>query len=98
MELSSEHALRAWLDYRDMSYADLAGYVGCSKQFIGYLATGKKKTCTPALAERIEQVLLPAPEKRSPTELPLFVPRGYKPVRRRKRRTETVGSAEQAAV
>lgn len=72
MHLTDPDALRDWLNHKGMSYEDLGRAVGCSKQFIGMLATGRKRTCTPALAARIEQVLLAAPCRRSPAEKPLF--------------------------
>ena len=78
MQLASPEALRAWMKHRGMSYADLAGLVGCSKQFIHKLATGQKRTCKPGLAARMEMVLLPPVELRGPGDLPLFVQRGSK--------------------
>jgi transcriptional regulator with XRE-family HTH domain len=88
MELSSPNALRAWMEYKGLrrrdddrpaaGSADLADLVGVSRQFIAMLLTGQKKTVRPDTARRIEQVLLPPLEHRSPTELPLFVERTSK--------------------
>lgn len=78
MQLSSPDALRAWLKHRGYSYADLGRCVGISKQFVGQLATGEKKTCRPEVALLIEKVLLPPQELRGPGDLPLFVERTSK--------------------
>lgn len=93
MELVSPHMLRAWLDHRGLSYADLAQCAGVSKQFIGQLATGKRKTCKPETAARIEQVLLPRPDLRGPNEMPLFRERTAPVARQRRARktSKTVG-------
>lgn len=76
MLLEDPEAFRGWLAVRRISYGDLGRMVGCSKQFISKLANGDKRTCTDELAQRIEQVLLPPPEMRTPRERNLFVPRG----------------------
>lgn len=57
MRLSSPEMLRATMKRRDFSMARLARYAGCSKSMIGHLASGHKKTCTVALAERIAEAL-----------------------------------------
>ena len=75
MRLSSPEALKAYLKHRGLSYAELGQCAGVSKQFIGQLASGQKMTCKPETALRIEKVLMGPPERRSPTELPLFVQR-----------------------
>jgi transcriptional regulator with XRE-family HTH domain len=90
MELSSPNALRAWMEYKGLRQrdddrpgagaAELADLVGCSRQFIYMLLTGAKKTVRPDTARRIEQVLLPPVEHRSPTEIPLFMERSSKPL------------------
>lgn len=42
MKLLSKEALRQFLRFRGMSYADLADRAGCSKSLIGLLATGRR--------------------------------------------------------
>lgn len=78
MYLTDPKRLRDWIDHKGMTYADLARYVGVSRQRIHQLANGVRPTCTPELAAKIEQVLLAAPCRRSPAEEPLFVPRQSK--------------------
>ena len=67
MRLSSPEMLRATMDRRGFTISRLARYAGCSKSMVGHLVSGHKKSCTPALAERIAEAL------DVPTEL-LFVP------------------------
>src|SRR5690606_1383309 len=57
MELTSSDTLKALMAQRGFSYERLARYAGCSKSFISHLVRGRKKTCTPALAERIAEAL-----------------------------------------
>ena len=57
MRLTSPDMLRATMKRRSFSMARLARYAGCSKSMIGHLASGHKKTCTAALAERIAEAL-----------------------------------------
>lgn len=42
VKLLSKEALRQFLRFRGMSYADLADRAGCSKSLIGLLATGRR--------------------------------------------------------
>lgn len=67
MKLQSKETLLALMGQRKFSYGRLARYAGCSKSFISHLTSGRKNTCTPALAERIAEAL------EVPTEI-LFVP------------------------
>lgn len=69
MRLQSPDLLRSLMEdeRRNFSMARLARYAGCSKSFISHLTSGRKKTCTPELAERIAEALS------VPVEL-LFVP------------------------
>jgi transcriptional regulator with XRE-family HTH domain len=68
MRLTSADTLKALMGQRDFSEARLARYAGCSPSFISHLKTGRKRTCTPRLAEAIAEAL------DVPTEL-LFVQR-----------------------
>lgn len=57
MKLASPDTLRALMQQRGFSYDRLARYAGCSKGFISHLTSGRKSTCTPALAENIAEAL-----------------------------------------
>jgi transcriptional regulator with XRE-family HTH domain len=57
MRLTSATTLRALLDQRDMSLGRLARYAGCDKSFISHLTAGRRRSCTPPLAERIAEAL-----------------------------------------
>ena len=57
MILTSAGNLQAHMDHRQVSQADLAKFVGCSRQFINKLLKGDAKGCTPELARDIEKVL-----------------------------------------
>lgn len=57
MKLASPDTLRALMIQRGFSYDRLARYSGCSKGFISHLTSGRKSTCTPALAENIAEAL-----------------------------------------
>ena len=57
MKLRDHQLLVRYMEDRDMSQARLGRYAEVSRQFIHYLATGQKTTCTPAVAERIEEAL-----------------------------------------
>jgi transcriptional regulator with XRE-family HTH domain len=57
MRLTHPPTLKALIKQRGLSYAELAGRVGCSKPFIGHLAVGHKTGATPELADRIAEAL-----------------------------------------
>lgn len=57
MKLQSPDTLRALMGQRGFSYERLARYAGCSKSFVSHLTSGRKTTCTPALAENIAEAL-----------------------------------------
>lgn len=57
MKLVAPSTLRGMMDRRGLSISTTARYAGCSKSFIGHLLTGRKTTCTPALAVRIAGAL-----------------------------------------
>lgn len=57
MRLRDYQLLVRYMEDRDMTQARLGRYAEVSRQFIHSLATGQKTTCTPAVAERIEEAL-----------------------------------------
>lgn len=57
MNLRSAEVLRAFINQKGFSRAQLAYLAGCSKSFIGFLATGDKTSCSPDLAARIAEAL-----------------------------------------
>jgi len=57
MRITHPATLRALIRQRGFSYASLGATVGCSKQFIGFLAVGYKAGATRELAERIAEAL-----------------------------------------
>lgn len=69
MRLQSSETLRALMRQRGFSMSRMGRYAGCSKTFVHGLCSGEKRSCTPALAQRIAEAL------DVPTEL-LFVLEG----------------------
>lgn len=57
MQLRDPDLLVRYMEDRDMSQARLGRYAECSRQFINKLTSGEKNTCTPAVANRIEEAL-----------------------------------------
>jgi hypothetical protein len=57
MRLTSHETLRALMTQHDVSYTDLALAADVSKGFISHLVKERKKTCTPAVADRIARRL-----------------------------------------
>lgn len=57
MRLTSAATLAALMKQRGMSMARLARYAGCTKGFVSHLLSGRKRSCTPVLAERIAEAL-----------------------------------------
>lgn len=57
MRLTSAATLRALMQQKAVSYSDMALAAGRSKGFISHLTAGRKKTCTPQVAERIARRL-----------------------------------------
>lgn len=55
MRLTSAALLQGYMDRHDFSGARLGRYANCSRQFINQLLNGTSTTCTPALAELIEE-------------------------------------------
>lgn len=73
MQLRDLDLLLDYMEKRDMTQARLGRYAECSRQFIHKLVSGQARTCTPAVAARIEEALDVLPrtlfvEKKSPTE------------------------------
>lgn len=72
MQLRDLDLLLDYMEKRDMTQARLGRYAECSRQFIHKLVSGQVRTCTPAVAARIEEALDVLPrtlfvEKKSPT-------------------------------
>lgn len=57
MKLIDPELLRRVMARRGTSLADLARSAGVSKGFISHLTAGRKKTCTPRVAQRIAERL-----------------------------------------
>jgi plasmid maintenance system antidote protein VapI len=55
MKLRSAEILKAFMKDQDFSMGRLARYAGCSKSFISHLVSGRKKSCTTDLADRIAE-------------------------------------------
>lgn len=56
-QLRDPDLLERWMKEKDMSQARLARYAECSRQFINQLVKGERNSCTPFIAERIEEGL-----------------------------------------
>lgn len=57
MRLRSPATLRALMEQYDFSLGRLARYAACSKGFISHLLSGRRSSCTPALAARLSEAL-----------------------------------------
>lgn len=57
MKLRDTKMLGDYMEAGDFTGARLARYAECSRQFISLLLLGKRTTCTPAMAARIEEAL-----------------------------------------
>lgn len=57
MRLISKHALRLWMEQKDVSLQDLANSAEVSKGFISHLTAGRKSTMTPKVAVAIARRL-----------------------------------------
>lgn len=57
MRVTSPETLQALMRQRGLSIGRLARAAGCSKGFISHLLSGRRRSCTPALAQRITAVL-----------------------------------------
>lgn len=57
MRLRDPKLLADYMKAGDFSQARLGRYAQCSRQFIHLLITGQRRTCTQAVARRIEEAL-----------------------------------------
>lgn len=57
VRLISSTVLADYMRFRDLSVRELASRVGCSHQVIGHLRSGKRATCRPETARKIEEAL-----------------------------------------
>lgn len=57
MRLISPESLRAWMDQRDKSLADLANSASVSRGFVSHLRAGRRNTCSPRVAVEIARCL-----------------------------------------
>ena len=57
VKLISAQALAQYMKHRGFTVRSLAEVVGTSRATIGHLRSGKRNTCAPDLAKRIERVL-----------------------------------------
>ena len=57
MQLNSADTLKALMEQRRYSHERLARYAGCSRGFISHLTSGRKRSCSALLAERIVEAL-----------------------------------------
>lgn len=62
MKLRDRALLVQYMEAGDFSQARLGRYAGVSRQFISQLVNGNRSTCTPAVAERIEEGLRVLPQ------------------------------------
>lgn len=56
-QLRDRALLESWMNEKDMSQARLARYAECTRQFINQLLKGDRNSCTPFIAQRIEEGL-----------------------------------------
>lgn len=68
VQVVDRRILSHYIDFRGLSYAQLADKVGCSKATIGHLVTGHTKTTKPDWAKALEKALDAPPGS-------LFVPK-----------------------
>lgn len=57
LKLISAVALAQYMTYRDMTVRSLAAKADCNRSTVGHLRSGKRKTCSPEVAMRIERAL-----------------------------------------
>jgi len=57
MRLNSADTLKALMQQRNYSHERLARYAGCTRGFVSHLTSGRKKSCSALLAERIAEAL-----------------------------------------
>lgn len=54
VKLISSTALAQFMEHRGFTVRSLADRVGCSHSVVGHLRSGKRRTCSPDTAKRIE--------------------------------------------
>lgn len=57
VKLISSQALAQYMKHRGFTVRSLAELVGANRSTIGHLRSGKRSTCDPAIARRIERFL-----------------------------------------
>lgn len=57
MQVANKDGLVREMKRKGFSLSRMARYAGCHKSAIGHLASGRNKTCTPALAINIAEAL-----------------------------------------
>ncbi len=57
MELANREGLVDAMERRGFSLDRLARYAGCSKGMVSHLTSGRRKTCSPQLAQNIAEAL-----------------------------------------
>lgn len=85
MELHNREGLVERMAEKKFSLERLARYAGCSKGMVSHLTAGRRKTCSPVLAENIVEAL----------DVPfsfLFVPRVSTTERRNENLMKTVAA------
>lgn len=57
VRLISAQALAQYMAHREFTVRSLADRVGCSRALVGHLRSGKRNTCKPEVARKIERHL-----------------------------------------
>lgn len=57
VKLISSQALTQYMSHRGFTIRSLAAKVGCSHSVVGHLCSGKRVTCMPETAKKIERAL-----------------------------------------
>lgn len=57
MKLISQEAFRSYVKHRGMTMAEIGQKAGVSRQLVGLLHSGKRNSCRPENAYRIEKAL-----------------------------------------
>jgi hypothetical protein len=74
VRLISSEALAQYMSFRNLTVRSLSKRVGCSPALVGHLRSGKRNTCKPDTARKIEECLQAPPGS-------LFVPQVSRVVR-----------------
>ena len=57
MRLKDRRMLHQYMEYKRMKIRELAKAAGVSRATIGHLHSGKRSTCSPTTARRVEEAL-----------------------------------------